>query len=84
MESFIVSILVFVTMVGGLGIWQHHTRRSIKEENSHVEQQIEAAAEVAQRRHVRRFGRSSTDLDATIKHALHHATPRGSAHRLKS
>jgi hypothetical protein len=84
MESFIVSILVFIVMVGGLGVWQHRTRRSIKEENSHVEHQIEAAAEVAQRRHVRRFGRASTDLDATIKRALHHAAPRESAHRLKS
>ncbi len=69
MWSFIASVLVFVTLVVALGLWQRRTRRNVKHVAAEVDQQIHAAAEVAQRRHVQRFGRASTDLAHTMRGA---------------
>lgn len=66
MWSFITSVTVFVILVVCLGLWQRRTRRNVKLAAAEVDQQIHAAAEVAQRRHVQRFGRASTDLTHTL------------------
>lgn len=66
MWSFIASVLIFVILVIALGLWQRRTRRNVKATTAEVDQQIHAAAEVAQRRHVQRFGRASTDLAHTL------------------
>lgn len=66
MWSFIASVLVFTVLVVSLGLWQRRTRRNVKHATAEVDQQIHAAAEVAQRRHVQRFGRASTDLQHTL------------------
>lgn len=84
MWSFIASVVVFLLLIGGLGFWQRRTRRVIQRESAEVDQQIYNAAEVAQRRHVRRFGRASTDLDQTLKTAFRGAASQGAAPRLKS
>lgn len=69
MWSSIASIAIFVVLVIALGLWQRRTRRTIKRASAAVDQQINAAAEVAQRRHVQRFGRASTDLTQTLNGA---------------
>jgi len=69
MWSFIASVIIFVVFGLGLAFWQRHTRRTIKTVNTEVDQQIHAAAEVAQRRHVQKFGRASTDLQHTLNGA---------------
>jgi len=69
MWSSIASIAIFVVLVIALGLWQRRTRRTIKRASAAVDQQIHAAAEVAQRRHVQRFGRASTDLAQTLNGA---------------
>jgi len=69
MWSFIASITIFVVLVVCLGLWQRRTRRNVKHVAREVDQQIHAAAEVAQRRHVQRFGRASTDLTHTLNGA---------------
>lgn len=69
MWSSIASVTIFVVLVVALGLWQRRTRRNIKHASVAVDQQIHAAAEVAQRRHVQRFGRASTDLTHTLSGA---------------
>lgn len=69
MWSFVASVLIFTVLVVGLGLWQRRTRRTVKHVTAEVDQQIHAAAEVAQRRHVQRFGRASTDLAHTMRGA---------------
>lgn len=71
MWSFIISVIIFVVLVVVLALWQRRTRRSIQHATVEVEQQIHAAAEVAQRRHVQRFGRASTDLTHTLSNGTH-------------
>jgi hypothetical protein len=56
MWSFILSIAMFITLVGGLGFWQRTTRRALREQVAATEHQIARAAEVAQRRHRQRYG----------------------------
>jgi hypothetical protein len=72
MWSFLASVIVFVVLVVGLGLWRHFTRREIKQATASVDQQINDAAEVAQRRHVQRFGRASTDLTQTLNGSAHY------------
>jgi cytochrome oxidase assembly protein ShyY1 len=69
MWSFVTSVLIFIVLVVGLGLWQRRTRRTVRHAAAEVDQQIHAAAEVAQRRHVQRFGRASTDLKHTLNGA---------------
>jgi len=69
MWSSITSVAIFIVLVVVLGLWQRRTRRTIKAASVTVDQQIHAAAEVAQRRHVQRFGRASTDLTQTLNGA---------------
>jgi hypothetical protein len=71
MWSFLASVTVFIVFVVGLGLWRRLTRREIKRVIVNVDQQINDAAEVAQRRHVQRFGRASTDLTQTLNGAAH-------------
>lgn len=66
MESFAVSITVFIIFVAGLVLWQRRTRRASKPSDARIDEQIHLAAEVAQRRHVQRFGRASTDIQTTL------------------
>lgn len=73
MWSFIASVIVFVVLVVALRLWQYRQRRAIKVETAIVDQRIHDAAEVAQRRHVQRFGRASTDLANTMNGADHRA-----------
>jgi hypothetical protein len=76
MESFLVSIIVFIVAGIALGIWKHATRKRFKIEVAHLDEQIAEVAEVAQRRHKKRFGRASTDLNASFT-----ITANGGAHR---
>ncbi len=69
MWSFIASVIIFVLLVVSLGFWQRRMRRRVKTATAQVDQQIHAAAEVAQRRHVQRFGRENTDLTHTLNGA---------------
>jgi hypothetical protein len=69
MWSFIASVIIFVVFGLGLALWQRRTRQTTKTVNTEVDQQIHAAAEVAQRRHVQKFGRASTDLTHTLNSA---------------
>jgi len=69
MWSFVASVLIFTVLVVGLGLWQRRTRRTIRTTTAAVDQQIHEVAEVAQRRHVQRFGRASTDLAHTLNSA---------------
>jgi hypothetical protein len=70
MWSFIASVLMFLGMVGGLGAWQRTARRAIREQAAATERQIARAAEVAQRRHLRRYGSTSQDLTTALQN--HH------------
>lgn len=79
MWSFIASVIVFVVLGIGLLLWRHATKKKVTIERAQVDQQINAAAEVAQRRHKQRFGRASTDLNDSLNgaiprsaHAAHH------------
>lgn len=69
MWSFVTSVVIFIVLVVGLGLWQRRTRRVRRDVSAEVDQQIAAAAEVAQRRHMQRFGRASTDLKHTLNGA---------------
>lgn len=69
MWTFIASITIFTVLVACLGLWQRRTWRTVKHVAHEVDQQIHVAAEVAQRRHVQRFGRMSTDLTHTLNGA---------------
>lgn len=71
MWSFMASVFIFIGLVFVLGLWQRRTRQHVQNAAKTVDQQISAAAEVAQRRHVQRFGRASTDLQI---HALNGAS----------
>lgn len=62
MWSFLASIILFFSLVGGLGFWQRTTRRSLREQSAAAERQIARAAGVAQRRHVRRYGATHPEL----------------------
>jgi len=66
MPSFVISVIVFVVLVAGLVLWQRWTRRASKPSSARIDEQIHLAAEVAQRRHVQRFGRASTDIQTTL------------------
>lgn len=70
MWSFMASVIIFVALVLILGLWQRRTRKTVQSAHNTVDEQITAAAQVAQRRHVQRFGRASTDLQL---HALNGA-----------
>lgn len=63
MWSFITSVVMFLVLVGLLRLWQRHNRQQFP---SIADPQIYGVAEVAQRLHVQRFGRASTDVTATI------------------
>lgn len=69
MWSFITSVTIFAVLVVALGLWRRRTRRNVKTAAVAVDQQIHAAAEIAQRRHVQKFGRASTDLTHTLNGA---------------
>lgn len=69
MWSFVVSIVVFLSFVGGLGLWQRAARRALREQTDATERQIARAAEVAQRRHQRRYGGTHPDLAKLGSHA---------------
>ena len=56
MWSFVMSITMFIMLVGGLGLWQRTTRRALREQTAATEHQIARAAGVAQRRHRQRYG----------------------------
>lgn len=66
MWSFVASIVIFLGLIGGLGIWQRATRRQIREQAEATERQIAQAAEVAQRRFVQRYGHADPDLHRAI------------------
>jgi uncharacterized membrane protein len=66
MQSFIVSVIVFVVLVLVLAFWQRRVRRTVEVDTSKIEHEINAAAEIAQRRHKQRFGRASTGLEEAI------------------
>lgn len=66
MGSFLVSIIVFVVAGIALVIWKRVTRKRFKIEVAHLDEQLAKVAEVAQRRHKKRFGRASTDLSASF------------------
>jgi hypothetical protein len=72
MWSFLASVIVFVVLVVGLGFWRRFTHREIKRATVSVDQQISAAADVAQRRHVQRFGHASADLAKTLNGSAHY------------
>jgi hypothetical protein len=76
MWSFLASVIIFTVLVVGLGLWRRFTRREIMLVAKDVNQQIHEVAEVAQRRHVQRFGRASTDLQHTLNGAAN-----GAAHK---
>ena len=73
MWSFLASVIVFITLISGLGAWQWRIRRVTKAANVQVDQQINEVAEVAQRRHKQRFGRASTDLEPALNGTTRHA-----------
>jgi hypothetical protein len=66
MWSFIASVVVFVTLIVALRLWQRRQHQRVQGQVAVVDQQIYDVAEVAQRRHVQRFGRASTDLTNTL------------------
>jgi hypothetical protein len=66
MWSFIASVIVFVVLIVALRLWQRRQRQHVHGQVAVVDQQIHDVAEVAQRRHVQRFGRPSTDLTNTL------------------
>lgn len=66
MGSFLISIIVFVVAGIALVIWKRVTRKRFKIEIAHLDEQLAEVAEVAQRRHKKRFGRASTDLNASF------------------
>lgn len=68
MESFLVSVIMFVVLVGGLAFWQRRVRRTVQVDTSKIDREISNAAEIAQRRHKQRFGRASTGLEEAIQH----------------
>jgi len=70
MWSFITSVIVFFALIIMLRLWQKRQRRHIQSEVAVVDQQIHDVAEVAQRRHVQRFGRANTDLANTLNGAV--------------
>ena len=72
MWSFIASVFIFTLLVAVFGLWQRRTRKTVAVAHDTVDQQITAAAEVAQRRHVERFGRASTDLQLRVLNGAGH------------
>jgi len=74
MWSFLISAGLFLALVLGLGLWQYRTRKTTKHAAQQVDQEIFRAAEIAQRRHVQRFGKENTGLHDTLSgkmEALH-------------
>ena len=70
MWSFVLSVLMFLGFVGGLGIWQRTSRRAQRAALAVTEQQIAQAVQVAQRRHLRRYGSTHPEL-ARVAAAAH-------------
>ena len=66
MQSFLISVVVFSLLVIGFGLWHRWSRRAASPGSERVDEYINSAAEVAQRRHVQHFGRASTDLQQTM------------------
>lgn len=66
MGSFLVSIIVFVLAGIALVIWKRKTRSASQIETRVLDESIAEVAKVAQRRHKQRFGRASTDLNASF------------------
>ena len=66
MWSFIASVVVFVVLIIALRLWQRRQRQHVQGQVAVVDQQIQDVAEVAQRRHVQRFGRPNTDLTNSL------------------
>jgi len=79
MWSFLVSVIVFVTLIGGLGLWQYRLRKTTKNEAARVDQEIHKVAEIAQRRHVRRYGKEDTGLHQTLSSPIG-KIPKSKAH----
>lgn len=69
MLSFLISVLLFVGFIGGMGFWQRAARRQVQAQLEATERQIARAAEVAQRRYVQRYGHTDPDLHRTINGA---------------
>lgn len=75
-ESFLVSVIVFASLIIIFGLWHRWSRRAPTPGSERISESINEAAEVAQRRHVQRFGRASTDLQQTMNgHVSKHLTP---------
>ena len=70
MWSFIGSVILFVVLGVVLILWRHVTKKKLSVEREQIDQQINAAAEVAQRRHKSKFGRASTDLNDSLNGAV--------------
>lgn len=66
MISFFISIGIFLVLVSSAGVWQYRQRKDVKIQTAQLDQEIARSAEVAQRRHVQRFGRASTDIERTF------------------
>lgn len=71
MWSFAASVGIFAVLVLVLAMWQRRSRQDARNATQTVDQQISAAAEIAQRRHVQRFGRASTDLQIQALNGTH-------------
>ena len=62
MWSFLLSAGLFIALVLTLGVWQFRTRKTSNVVAMQVDQEITRAAEIAQRRHVQRFGTEDKEL----------------------
>ena len=72
MWSFIASALAFVVLVCVLGFWQRHMRKRGRNGvyEVDVDQEIQRSAEIAQRLHLRRFGKEDTGLHQAFNASL--------------
>lgn len=66
MWSFLGSAGAFLLLVLVLGFWQHRSRKRLNDTAQKVDQEIQRAAEIVQRRHVQRYGREDTGLNQAL------------------
>ena len=63
--SFLLSMAVFILLVGGLGLWQNFWSRALRAQVNKVDRALSRAAQIAQRRHTQRFGEAHPQIPVT-------------------
>jgi hypothetical protein len=66
MWSFVSSISVFLVLLVVLGCVQYRARKAARGESSRVDEEMQRAGQIAQRRHVLRFGKEDTGLHEAL------------------